>query len=59
MIVTITITVAIYYGPCSTLIAGKSSAEVLPEVLMVRITSICSCDGMTAQSLDLLFSVSK
>lgn len=30
MIVAITIAVAIYYGPCSTLIAGKSSAEVLP-----------------------------
>lgn len=55
MIVTSTITVAIYYGACSTVIAGKSSAEVLPgEVLMFRITAICNYGGMTTQPLDLL-----
>lgn len=60
MIVTSTITVAIYYGACSTVIAGKSSAEVLPEeVLMFRITAICNYGGMTTQPLDLLLSLSK
>lgn len=60
MIVTSTTTVAIYYGVCSTVIAGKSSAEVLPaEVLMFRITAICNYVGMTTQPLDLLLSVSK
>lgn len=60
MIVTSTITVAIYYGVCSTVIAGKPSAEVLPvKVLMFRITAICNYGGMTTQSLDLLLSVSE
>lgn len=55
MIVTSTITVAIYYGVCSTVIAGKPSAEVLPvKVLMFRIRAICNYGGMTAQSLDFL-----
>lgn len=60
MIVTSTITVAISYGVCSTLVAGKSSAEVLPvSVLMFGITAICSYGGMTTRSHDLLLSGTK